>query len=94
MGRSGSFIAYDIALKTLMRVGKVSLLDVVDKMRDDRVGLVQHYIQLSYINKCLRHYADDHGIEVTITGAKKKKKGSKKGSKKGKEDTPKTDEGD
>ena len=66
MGRSGSFIAYDIALKTLMRVGKVSLLDVVDKMRDDRVGLVQVRPPSTYRNSDLHYRSIDlHYMIIT-----------------------------
>jgi protein tyrosine phosphatase len=62
IGRTGTFIGIDICTKQLRKVGSVDVIPVVDRLRDDRGGLVQHEAQLKYLHAASRAFAHSRGV--------------------------------
>ena len=61
IGRTGTFMATDICTKILHDTGKVDVVAVVNKLRDDRGGLVQHAAQLKFLHDAVREFAENYG---------------------------------
>eukprot|EP00045_Choanoeca_perplexa_P007133 m.63012 g.63012 ORF g.63012 m.63012 type:complete len:587 (-) comp13946_c0_seq1:92-1852(-) len=56
IGRTGTFIAIDQAIQSLEATGEVDCLDVVENMRKNRGGMVQHPQQYEFVVKaCVQH---------------------------------------
>jgi Ca2+-binding EF-hand superfamily protein len=62
IGRTGTLIAIDICTKQLRATGSVDVVAVVDRIRDDRGGLVQHEGQLTYLHAATRAFAHSRGV--------------------------------
>ena len=58
IGRTGTYMGIDICSKMLWQQGCVDIVEVVDRMRDDRGGLVQHKQQLHFLHEALREYTE------------------------------------
>lgn len=57
IGRTGTFIGLDVATKLYDRGETVDVNAVVNRLRDDRGGLVQHAAQLAFMHASLTQYA-------------------------------------
>ena len=61
IGRTGTYIGLFICTKLLELTQKVDIVKIVDVMRDDRGGLVQHQAQLSFLHEAVTEYAKRFG---------------------------------
>ena len=57
IGRTGTYIGLDICTKMLQLKSKIDATKVVDIMRNDRGGLVQHQAQLAFLHECIKEFA-------------------------------------
>jgi len=57
IGRTGTYMGMDICTKLLKRDGRVDIVKVVDRMREERGALVQHAAQLSYLHEAVTQWA-------------------------------------
>eukprot|EP00051_Salpingoeca_urceolata_P025074 m.445356 g.445356 ORF g.445356 m.445356 type:complete len:959 (+) comp20302_c1_seq1:294-3170(+) len=60
IGRTGCFIIFDLALQALKAGHKVNLNIMVDKLRQDRMALVQHPQQYEWLHQCVADWLRDN----------------------------------
>ena len=64
IGRTGTYIGLDACTKLLSSNGSVDVVKVVNRLRDDRGGLVQHAAQLSYLHTAVTEWSAKQGVRL------------------------------
>jgi len=67
IGRSGTVVAVDWGLHQLQESGSADVVDIVDRMRNYRGGLVQHGEQARFVHTCLSRFAVAQGSLVVLS---------------------------
>lgn len=57
IGRTGTFIAIDHAISAILAREEVNLLDTIDQIREDRMGMIQHTEQYKFVYQAVIDYA-------------------------------------
>lgn len=63
IGRTGTVIGIDASCSEVSKTGKVNVVMVVNRLREDRGGLVQHAAQLSYLHVAVESFVSSHNTE-------------------------------
>ena len=58
VGRTGTIIAVDHAIRLLESKGKADCLAIIDSIREDRCALVQHNNQFEFAHEATVRYAE------------------------------------
>ena len=58
IGRTGTFIGIDHGMHLMKRDGRCCVLDIINKLRVNRGGMVQHYEQMDFVLNALLDYAE------------------------------------
>ena len=66
VGRTGTFIAIDIAQRELARSGKISVLKMVRQLRECRVAMVQTPPQYKFVHSAVQRFAEMNGRTVEV----------------------------
>lgn len=67
IGRTGTVVAVDWGLHMLDNKGSADVVDIVDKLRNFRGGLVQHPEQAEFVQLCLSRYIESHGNTMMLS---------------------------
>lgn len=62
VGRTGTFIALWILIDKIKNEHKVNVREVVAKLREQRVQMVQTFVQYEYLYRCLMVITEDHAV--------------------------------
>ena len=66
VGRTGTFIVIDWALRMMARDGKFNVQDTIRRLRQDRVSIVQTVDQYEFVHAAVRRHAELQGKTIRV----------------------------